>query len=138
MSAWCAPSRLLSCCFLGFVRLGGAQTLWLYVPGFYHLSKAQSEAMGCQPRQDPPRPRSPHFRLAHLFVLLVGLLRMSSGKEGTSRKLHHVLRAMTLLSEPFSLSSHNGHPFCSLCEPEGPFRVFPEYFEAKKVLVQRG
>lgn len=69
------------------MRLGGAQTLWLYVPGFYHLSKAQSEAMGCQPRQDPPRPRSPHFRLAHLFVLLVGLLRMSSGVAQVSKSV---------------------------------------------------
>ncbi|XP_016834528.1 T-lymphocyte activation antigen CD80 [Cricetulus griseus] len=48
------------------------------MPGFHHLSKA-SEAMGCQLRQDPPRLRCSHLRIAHLFVLLFGLFRMSSG-----------------------------------------------------------
>lgn len=70
----CTIQASLLLCFPIFVSLGGAQALF----GFHLLSKA-SEAMGCQLRQDTPRPRCPHLRLAHLFVLLFGLFQMSSG-----------------------------------------------------------
>ncbi|CAO2631951.1 T-lymphocyte activation antigen CD80 [Lemmus lemmus] len=42
--------------------------------------------MGCQLRQDTPRPRCPLLGLIHLFVLLVGLFRMSPGVADTVSK----------------------------------------------------
>lgn len=134
-SAWCRPSSFLYGSVFWFLWASEVPKLpYLLIPGFPHLSKA-SEAMAysCQLILGFPR-----LKFIHLFVLLVGLFQISSGKERTFRNLTYAYWGFKEDDAVCAVS------LGSLCDPPllpswtgGSFRVSPEFFKAMKVLVWR-